>query len=151
MRRNEVLIISLAFFSLIAGYLLSAISLVGRAGISLFYTQYEFLKSWWKGTLLVFIVWIALFIIQKLLFQKVSKKNSNIISAASLIIAVGGMYFSYSDFRHTLSHRWLGERFHLGVYLFWLGWIAITIFVATQRKPLTEVPGAESDNELPQV
>ncbi|CAA9510987.1 MAG: hypothetical protein AVDCRST_MAG96-2457, partial [uncultured Segetibacter sp.] len=49
MKHQPILIISLAFFSVITGYLLSAISLVGRAGISLFYTQYQFLKTWWQG------------------------------------------------------------------------------------------------------
>lgn len=134
MKRKYVLVISIAFFSLITGYLLSAISFVGRAGISMFYTQYEFLKSWWKGTLLVFIVWMVLFLIQSVLFARVNKRTSNIILTISLLIAIAGIYFSYSDFRHALSHRWLGERFHLGVYLFWLGWIAITIFLVQNKK-----------------
>ncbi len=137
LKRNYVLVISLAFFSLISGYLLSAISLVGKAGISLFYTQYQFLRTWWKGALLVFIVWMVLCIVQSVLFKNVSKTSSNIILTISLFIAIAGIYFSYSDFRHTLSHRWLGERFHLGVYLFWLGWIAITIFLATKKETLT--------------
>lgn len=151
MKRNSILVISLAFFSLIAGYLLSAISLVGRAGISLFYTQYQFLKTWWKGALLVFIVWMALFIVQLVLYKRVNKKTSNIILTISLMIAIAGLYFSYSDFRNTLSHRWLGERFHLGVYLFWLGWIVITIFPALEKKPSADISEIENDKELPQL
>src|SRR5438105_851933 len=99
-RRNFVLIISLTFFSLISGYLLSAISLVGRAGISLFYTQYQFLKTWWKGALLVFIVWITLFIVQSLFLKKVDRKTFNLIQTVLLMFAVAGLYFSYSDFRN---------------------------------------------------
>jgi hypothetical protein len=87
--------------------------------------------------LLVFIAWIALFIIQSILYKKAGKKTADIILTISLMTAVAGIYFSYSDFRNTLSHRWLGERFHLGVYLFWLGWIAITIFLAPKRKTVT--------------
>lgn len=136
LKRNFVVVILLALFSIITGYVLSAISLVGRAGISLFHTQYQFLKTWWKGALLVFIVWLILFTVQSILYRKVRKKASNIIQAVSLFAAVAGLYFSYSDFRNTLSHRWLGERFHLGVYMFWLGWIAITIFSALQKKPI---------------
>lgn len=136
MKRERILVISLSFFSIIAGYLLSAISFIGRAGISLFYTQYTFLKTWWKGALLVFIAWIVLFIFQSYVFKKVNRKTLNIVQTALMMIAITGLYFSYSDFRKTLSHRWLGERFHLGVYLFWLGWIAITIFVAMKRRPL---------------
>lgn len=145
MKRNFVFVISSGLFSIITGYLLSAISFAGRAGISLFYTEYQFLKSWWKDALLVFIVWIALAMIQSYLYKKVSKSTSNIIQTVSLLIAIAGLYFSYSDFRNTLSHRWLGERFHLGVYMFWLGWIAITIFIALAKKHKTEnIAGSES-------
>lgn len=151
MKREKILIISLAFFSLLTGYLLSAISFVGRAGISLFYTQYQFLKTWWKGALLVFFVWILLFFIQSYLFQRVSKKSSNIIQTVLMMIAIAGLYFSYSDFRNTLSHRWLGERFHLGAYLFWLGWIAITIFVSLQKRPMAKISQNEENEEIPQV
>ncbi len=151
MKRNSILVISLVFFSLITGYLLSAISFVGRAGISLFHTQYQFLKTWWKGALLVFIVWIALFILQSVLYKRVSKSTSNIIQTVLLMIAIAGLYFSYSDFRNTLSHRWLGERFHLGVYLFWLVWIVITIFITLQKKPLEDITEIENDNDLHQL
>lgn len=151
MKREQILIISLAFFSLITGYLLSAISFVGRAGISLFYTEYQFLKTWWKGALLVFFVWMLLFLIQSYLFKKVSKKSSNIIQTVLMMIAVTGLFFTYSDFRNTLSHRWLGERFHLGAYLFWLGWIAITIFVSLQKRPIREVPLTSETEEIPWV
>ncbi len=144
MKHNTILVISVALFSLITVYLLSAISFVGRAGISFFYTQYQFLKNWWKGALLVFIIWIALFVVQSVLLTRVNKTTSNIILTILLFIAIAGLYFSYSDFRNTLSHRWLGERFHLGVYMFWLGWIAITIFVALQKKPLAEITEIES-------
>ncbi|MEJ7682656.1 MAG: hypothetical protein WKG06_33325 [Segetibacter sp.] len=99
MKRNYVLVISLAFFSLITGYLLSAISLVGRAGISLFYTQYQFLKTWWKGALLVFIVWMVLFVVLSVLFKRVNKRTSNIILTILLFTAIAGIFFSYSDFR----------------------------------------------------
>lgn len=151
MKSNHILVFLLAVFALIAGYLLSSISLVGRAGISLFYTQYRFLKSWWKGALLVFIVWTVLLLIQTYFFNKLTKKTSNIVQAVSLLIAIIGLYLSYSDFRHTLSHRWLGERFHLGVYLFWLGWISITIFITQQKKPFINISPEESDEELRQV
>jgi hypothetical protein len=133
-RRYPILVIALALFSLIDGYLLSAISFVGRAGISLFYTQYQFLKSWWKGALLVFIIWIILLVVQSWLGKKVKRATAKIMQIALLIIAIAGLYISYADFRNSLSHRWLGERFHLGVYLFWLGWIAISIFMLLQKK-----------------
>lgn len=128
----------LAIFSLIDGYLLSAISFVGKTGINLFYTEYKFLKSWWKGALLVFIVWMLLFSIQSYFQKKTSKGTSKIVHAVSLIIAVIGGFLSYVDFRNSVSHRWLGEQFHVGVYLFWLGWMAISIFLLTDRKSVDD-------------
>jgi len=136
LKRNSILVISLALFSLLAGYLLAGISFIGKAGISIVYTQYQFLKSWWKGALLVFLIWVIIFIIQSLLLKRISKTASNIIVAISLLLAFTGLYFSYADFNNTLSHRWLGQRFHLGVYLFWLGWIALTVFLFFIRKSL---------------
>jgi hypothetical protein len=57
-----------------------------------------------------------------------------IIQVVALLIAIAGLLFSYADFRHTLSHRWLGERFHLGVYLFWLVWMAICVFILLKKR-----------------
>lgn len=138
LKQNTIFVISLALFSLLTGYLLSAISLIGKAGISLFYTQYQFLKTWWKGALLVFIVWIVLFTFLQALDKRISKAASNIVFTVSLSIAIAGLFFSYADFRTSLSHRWLGERFHLGIYLFWLGWIAIALFLLLKKKTLFE-------------
>lgn len=137
-KQNLIFIISLALFSMFTGYLLSAISFIGKAGISLFYTQYQFLKTWWKGALLVFIVWIVLFVILYVMKKRVSKAASDIIFTVLLSISIAGLFFSYADFRNSLSHRWLGERFHLGVYLFWLGSIAIVLFLLSKKKTLSE-------------
>ena len=148
MKQNSFFIIGLALASLLAGYLLSAISFVGRAGINLFYTQYHFLKSWWKGALLVFIVWMLLLGLQTFFEKKVKRATSTMIQWALLIVAIVGLYMSYADFRNSLSHRWLGERFHLGVYLFWLGWIAITIFMLLKKEPVTEAPPVEDPSVI---
>lgn len=134
MKPNSIFVLVLALFSMIDGYLLSAISFVGRAGISLFYTEYSFLKTWWKGALLVFIVWLVLFIIQSMISNKASKTTAKIIEAISIVIAVAGLCLSYADFRNSISHRWLGERFHLGVYLFWVGWISIASYLLLAKK-----------------
>lgn len=133
MNKNIIKFSLISFFSLVAGYLLSAISFVGRIGIGLFYQQYRFLKVWWKGAFFVFVAWSVIWAIQYMLRKKISVKKSNIVLGISIIMAFAGLFYSYLDFRHTLSHRWLGERFHLGVYLFWIGWIAITISVSMER------------------
>ena len=145
LNRNSILVSVLSFFAIVDGFLLSGISLIGRAGISLFYTKYTFLKTWWKGALIVFIVWIILFVIQSALNKKLIKKRVILINAACLLLAFSGLYFSYADFRNTLSHRWLGERFHLGVYLFWLGWIGISIYQLLNKKTIIDNYNGKED------
>ncbi len=134
MKRTSLLVISLLALSGIAGYVLSKASLVGRVGISLFYRQYKFLKVWWQGGLLIFAVWMLLFFLQGLVQRKLSAKTSTLIQMGAIVAALVGLYLTYQDFRHTLSHRWLGERFHLGGYLFWVGWIIISVFYLTEKR-----------------
>lgn len=145
MKRRLGLVVFLFFLSGIAGYLLSKASLVGRVGISLFYTQYKFLKTWWQGGLVVFIVWMILFFLQGLAKRKYAPLTSRMIQAGAIVVALIGLYFTYQDFRQNLSHRWLGERFHLGAYMFWIGWIIISVFYLTER---TMTPSAS--NQLPE-
>lgn len=126
MKVRQVLLVLLGFFSILSGYLMSKASLVGKAGMSLFYREYNFLKSWWKGALVVFIVLIILFALQGLLQKRLARpKPAQLII---LVFGAVGLYFTYNDFRHTLSHHLLGERFHLGVYLFWISWMLISLY-----------------------
>jgi len=147
MKRRLSLVAFLLVLSGIAGYLLSKASLVGRVGISLFYTQYKFLKTWWQGGLVIFIVWMILFFLQGLAKRKYAPLTSRMIQAGSIVIALIGLYFTYQDFRQNLSHRWLGERFHLGAYLFWIGWIIISVFYLTEGRmtPATANQFPEND------
>lgn len=133
MKLRQILIIILGFFSILSGYLMSKASLVGKAGMSLFYREYNFLKSWWKGALLVFIVMMILYVLQGLLQKRVPKPRT--AQVIILVFAAVGLYFTYNDFRHTLSHHLLGERFHLGVYLFWLSWMLISLYYLFGEKP----------------
>lgn len=132
MKRNPGLILFLAVISVISGYLMSKASFIGKAGMSLFYREYNFLKTWWKGGLLVFISLLLLFIIQGFIQKKCEARKARTIQMLACIFAIVGLYFTYSDFRHTLSHRLLGERFHLGAYLFWFGWVIISCFYLLQ-------------------
>jgi hypothetical protein len=63
-----------------------------------------------------------------------SRSTAVILHILVLLIALAGLYFTYVDFREVLEHRLLGERFHLGAYLSWLGWIAISLFFLVKRK-----------------
>lgn len=149
MKRKSLLVLILLVLAGIAGYVLSKASLVGRVGISLFYKQYKFLKVWWQGGLLVFFVWMALFFLQGWAQRKLSPMASRLLQIGTLVTALIGLYFTYQDFRHTTSHRWLGERFHLGGYLFWIGWIIISVFYLIEtRKPAAPVNEFASEDVL---
>jgi hypothetical protein len=138
-KKTAPFILLLAFLSTISGYLLSKASLVGRAGISLFYKKYKFLKIWWQGALAVFIVLMLLMLLQGMANQKLSFNKAMLIQIIMLLLALTGAYFTFQDFRHTLSHRLLGERFHIGAYLFWVDWILICLFfLAPKKKEITK-------------
>jgi hydrogenase-4 membrane subunit HyfE len=63
-----------------------------------------------------------------------SKQRAIIVHVVFILLALVGLYFTYSDFQHTTTHRWLKERFHIGAYLFWLGWIIISVFCMIQKR-----------------
>lgn len=127
-KSNAVIFLVLSILSFVAGFLLSSISFVGKIGIGLFYHQYKFLKVWWKGGLLVLLIWLFVWLIQSIYVRKLQPGKKRLVHSIFLLCALIGLLFSYNDFRNTLSHRWLGERFHLGVYLFWVVWILITVY-----------------------
>lgn len=122
----------------LAGYLLSKASLVGKIGISVFYQQYRFLKTWWQGGLVLFAVWMLLFFLQQKAQQRCQPRTARLVHFGAILVAGIGLYFTYLDFRNSLSHRWLGERFHLGGYLFWFGWISISLFFLTAATKVTK-------------
>ena len=133
MRRIALFISVLASLSAMSGFLLSKASLTGRVGISLFYKKYRFLETWWQGALAVFAILLSLLLLQGLAEKRFSKRTAGILHMAMIILALGGWYFTYHDFRHTTTHRLLGKRFHLGAYLFWIGWALISLFYLTKK------------------
>ena len=134
MRRAASLSLFLALLSLVSGYLLSNASLVGRVGISLFYQEYGFLKIWWQAALVVFAALILLYALQSLIQRMAGRSVSRAVHIFALVAALVGLYLSYDYFRNNLAHRWMGERFHLGIYLFWLGWMVISVYLLTIRR-----------------
>lgn len=133
-KRISFLVVFLAALACLSGYLMSKASFIGRIGMPYVYKEYRFLKTWWQGALTVLVVWIILLIIQTIIENKLSKAVSTIIHVIFILLALVGLYFTYSDFEHTTSHRWLKEKFHIGAYLFWLGWIIISAFCIVQKR-----------------
>lgn len=139
MKGGKGLALFLSTLSITSGYLMSKASLVGKAGMSLFYRQYNFLKIWWQGALLILVALTTLYFFHSFMQKKLSQKQGKTLQKISCIVALAGLYFTYYDFRHTLSHHLLGERFHIGVYLFWIGWIAISLyFLSNQQQGFVE-------------
>ena len=120
--------------AVMAGYLLSKATLVGRTGIALFYKEYRFFRYWWKGALAVFAVWMLLLFLHRFLQKQLARRQAALLHTGALAIAVIGLFFTYRDFRTDFSHRLLGERFHLGFYLFWIGWMLISLYCLFQQR-----------------
>jgi hypothetical protein len=99
----------------------------------MFHREYNFLKDWWKGAILVFSIWLIIYIAHSIIKRRVSKASALAANLISLIVAIGGLYFTYSDFRHDFTHNWIGERSHIGFYLFWVGWMGISLFFLAQK------------------
>jgi len=119
--------------AIIIGWTLSKASLVGKVGIHFLHREYAFLNSWWKGALFVWVVWLILEIIQYRVWKRNRRKVNLALQATFISLAVLGLYYTYLDFR-TLSHGLLGDRFHIGGYLFWMGWCIISLFFIKLRK-----------------
>jgi len=126
--------------AVIAGWTLSKASLVGKVGINVLHREYQFLNAWWKGALLIWVIWVVLEIVQYQILKRYRRSINLTIQAAFIFLAVLGLYYTYLDFK-TFSHGILGDRFHIGGYLFWIGWIIISIFFIKPRKNEIAIPG----------
>ncbi|MCD6064546.1 MAG: cytochrome d ubiquinol oxidase subunit [Flavipsychrobacter sp.] len=126
MKRNSLLITFLLLLAMLSGYLFSKVSWVGRVGMRWFYKEYGFLKVWWQAATVIFVILMSLYLLHYWVQKKIGAK-AKLYHVAGILLSVAGLYLTYADFRETLSHRWLGERFHLGAYCFWLGWIGICV------------------------
>lgn len=80
----------------------------------------------------------ALMIMVTVLLYFVDKSLNGVFRKIILLIFffafLAGLYFTFSNFRNDLSHRLLGERFHLGIYLYWIGFCIISLFYALTSK-----------------
>ncbi len=148
----------------IAGWTLSKATIIGKVGIHFLHREYMFLNSWWKGALFIWGVWIVMEIVQYRIWKKYRPNINRAVQISFIFLAVLGLYFTYLDFR-TFSHGLLGGRFHIGGYLFWIGWCIISIFyiklrndkiatIENQDSPTNEpdlhsksIPSAEADGK----
>ena len=125
--------------ALIIGWTLSKATLIGKVGIHLLHREYAFLNSWWKGALFIWFVWLILGIIQYRIWKRNRRNLNLILQTIFILLAALGLYYTYLDFR-TFSHGLLGDRFHIGGYLFWIGWCIISIFFIRLRNDEIATP-----------
>ena len=149
MKRIHILVICQVFFSFLQAYLISRISLIGRIGIATIHKEYALLRSGWKTFLLIFGIQLAIILLLAILQKKVRRKTITLTASILIALAVLGLLYTYYDFQYTFSHKLLKERFHLGFYLFWLGWISSCIFfivTANAEKKEETIPWPEDKN-----
>lgn len=135
MKRNyPLLIFILAFASILSGNLTKGVSFAGKLGINLFYKEYKFFKVWWQSAL----VYFAAMILVALLLSFIDKALKSTTRKMALLVFffafLAGLYFTFKDFRSDLSYLLLGEHFHLGIYLYWIGACFISLFYASTTK-----------------
>lgn len=140
MRRALPFLVYLALLSLLSGWLMSRMSWIGRVGVNLFHHEYRFLKYWYKGAALVFGVLLVLFLLQSRARNRLSPAKSRGVQIFALAAAALGLWATYSDFRSDFSHSLLRERFHLGAYLFWVGWMSVSLYLLTPGKAEPDIP-----------
>jgi len=109
-------------------YLISKISWIGRLGIATVHKEYRLLRSDWKTFLLLFSLQVILIIILIVIRTRRRQKLTTLVASFLLMLGAIGLFLTFRDFIYTYTHRLLKERFHLGFYLFWLGWIGTCIF-----------------------
>lgn len=115
---------------------MSKMSFIGRVGINLMHKDYKFLKTWWKGGLVVYAALLALFLIHTILHRILPLGVARVMHFLLLAAAGYGLYFTYNDFQDDFSHHLLKSNFHLGAYLFWIGWMLVCVFFLSRRKPV---------------
>lgn len=139
MKRNYLLLLFILIcLSVLSGNLTAGVSLIGKIGISFFYKQFSFFQSWWQSALVCFALMLIIGIILYLIDKALNGVKRKTVLILFFLIFLAGLYFTFRDFRTDLSHRWLGERFHVGIYLYWTGFGIISLFFAlTDKKKIT--------------
>ena len=121
MKNFSIICLIQAIISIISSILISKMSFIGKIGVSTFYSQYAVFKTWWKTAFILFIIEFLLLLFLKIFKEKVSITFARILAFLLIIIGSIGAYLTYIDFT-TTSHKMMRFSFHLGFYLFWVGW-----------------------------
>jgi hypothetical protein len=126
--RIALLICGQALLCWLDVYLISKISWIGKLGIATVHKEYRLLRSDWKTFLLLFSLQIVLIASLTVVRTKCPRRIATLVTSMLLTLGAVGLFLTFRDFIYTYTHRLLKERFHLGFYLFWIGWIGTCIF-----------------------
>lgn len=146
-----ILILIQIIISLLSGIFLSKMSIIGRIGVSTVYTEYGFMKQWYKGFAAVFLIQLLLIAILWLVKRTTTYKNFSIVNLVFVILGLIGLIYTFYDFTST-SHKYMNSQFHTGGYLFWAGWFITCLYffiVRVKPKPkmeLDETPVVDHTN-----
>ena len=132
-------------------YLISKISWIGKIGIATVHKEYRLLRSDWKTFLLLFTLQVILILLLGVI-RKRPQKVTTLVASLLLMLGAFGLFLTFRDFIYTYTHRLLKERFHLGFYLFWIGWIGTCIFFLAikDKKDPTPFPLDPNTPTLPE-
>ncbi|MBO9574056.1 MAG: hypothetical protein J7497_17850, partial [Chitinophagaceae bacterium] len=107
------------------------------------------LRSGWKTFLLLYGIQLLIILLLYFIQKRAPARRTIFTASVFIALALLGMVMTFIDFQYTYSHRLLKERFHLGFYLFWIGWIITCIyFIVKSRRSIeikTEAPTATND------
>jgi hypothetical protein len=134
----------LAALSAVSGYLMSQMSWIGRVGINLMHQEYKFLKVWWQGGAAVFLAMLVLFLLHAIIQRSLPRIVANIFHILLMLAAIGAFCLTYQDFDGDFTHHILRQRFHIGAYLPWLGWVCIGLFFLTEKQKPALAKGADN-------
>lgn len=145
MKNFSIICLIQAIISIISSILISKMSFIGKIGVSTFYSQYAVFKTWWKTAFILFIIEFLLLLFLKIFKEKVSITFARTLAFLLIIIGSIGAYLTYVDFT-TTSHKMMRFSFHLGFYLFWVGWFisCFYFFLSKEDKQMRVPPLEES-------
>jgi hypothetical protein len=109
-------------------------------GIATVHKEYRLLRSDWRTFLLLFSLQIVLIASLTVVRTKCPRRIATLVTAMLLTLGAVGLFFTFRDFIYTYTHRLLKERFHLGFYLFWIGWIGTCIFFLALKEQKDSAP-----------
>jgi len=121
-------------------YLISKISWIGKIGIATVHKEYRLLRSDWKTFLLLFTLQFILILLLSIIRTKRPQKVITLVASLLLMVGAVGLFLTFRDFIYTYTHRLLKERFHLGFYLFWIGWIGTCVFFLVVKDKIDPAP-----------